>query len=231
MAEVLVQTRLPQQAADWIARAAETAGLSVAGWVRSVLLSVATGTRTDAWVVRPSERVARLHGAPPKPHMTLQLLSRGPALSVFTILHPPTHPHAGEPWSEHWFKDNNDLFTNQHERALVLRGSPSRWSIIHSLFDSGAQRVELALEALLDSDGPGSSHAPWLCEHGSSDVLELAAEPPRVQWCMECGCARRETVEDDGYEWGSWEKPAALGRSGVALASERGEHADDRGAP
>jgi hypothetical protein len=60
-----------------------------------------------------------------------------------------THTHAGEPWSEHYFKDS-DLFKAQRQRVLVLRGSTEPWRILSLVFDSSAQRVELLAEPVTE---------------------------------------------------------------------------------
>lgn len=57
------------------------------------------------------------------------------------------------------------------------------------------------------------SYKPWLCRHDKPlDVLELNSDAPRIEWCMECGSMRKETLGDDGWESGEWEQPSALKR-------------------
>jgi hypothetical protein len=65
------------------------------------------------------------------------------------------------------------------------------------------------------------AYEPWRCKHDKPlDVLQLVEESPRVEWCMECGCARKEELAEPAtatdwqprYAWGEWMRPASLGR-------------------
>lgn len=146
MPEQLIQTRVPQPVGEWVSKAAEEEGISVAAWMRRAVMGIAAGTRVDAWLARPGENLAGFHYSPPRPYVALQLLKRGDAgRCLFVVLHSPTHSHAGQPWSEHWFKDS-ELFKAQQERVLVLRGSPVPWRMLSSMFDSSAQHVLVLAE-------------------------------------------------------------------------------------
>jgi hypothetical protein len=146
MAELLLQTRVPQSVGKWVAKVAEAEGISLAAWLRRSVMAAAGGKRVDAWLARPREDIVTFHHSAPRVHMTLQLLERAPSgQCLFALLHPPTHGHAGEPWSEHYFTDS-EVFKSQHERVLVLRGSPMAWRIASSMFDTATQRVELWCE-------------------------------------------------------------------------------------
>jgi len=146
MTELLVQTRLPKPIGEWVLRVAAAEGVSTAAWLRRAVMGIAEGTRIEAWFARPGESLDSFHYSAPRVHVTLQLLERGAGgRCLFSPMHPPTHSHAGQPWSEAWFKDS-DLFRAQQQRVLVLRGSPVPWRILSSMFDSSEQRLLLLAE-------------------------------------------------------------------------------------
>lgn len=147
--EVLVQTRLPPDVAEWLAAEAEREGLSLAAWLRRLVYRERSVARVGAWVAGREDAWRRAleppAGAPPF------LLRRRWELSgtelVFTLCdwtdEEPLAPVLLEQVQDAEWLRRPETF------RFVLRGSSRPWEIVRTLEvrPGGPLEIVLRLEA------------------------------------------------------------------------------------
>ena len=143
---MLLQTRVPRQIGLWIANQATFEGLSVASWLRRLVLQEVHRMHTQAWVVSHDEDpVTYQQIANP----ALYILERKGDLSAtevaFWLLHGPSHEQPGKPVTPAWLVDV-EWYKSPAGKRFVLEGSADRWRIMRTMHDHTAGRIELVLQ-------------------------------------------------------------------------------------
>ena len=146
MSDLLIQTRVPEEIGRWAMQKAANEGLSMAAWLRRLLISEANRRRTEDGVVPKDEaNPGRYLVAPPAPD---HLLERTRDISTnevaFWMLHGSPTEKRAKPVSAEWLGDVN-WNRRPDEYRFLIKGSPRPWVIARIMNDTTAGRMELVL--------------------------------------------------------------------------------------
>jgi len=148
MADVLVQTRVPDRVAKWVARKAEAEGDTIAGWTRRLLIREASTARVKAWIL-PSNKcdpqVVLFQGCPAE-HVLELVRELTPTASVFAVGYGEATDRAGTPIRRQELFLDKPWFRNSSDYRVVLGGSPKPWLIAKAFYNETAERLELTLD-------------------------------------------------------------------------------------
>lgn len=137
--EALVQSRVPHEVAGQVTALAASEGLSVAAWIRRLLIREVTRMRVLAWAV-PGESTPFHPGTAPAATCVLERVGELSAVEV--VFHVLDKSGAPEPLDEvsryGWFKE-------PEKYRFHLDGSPKPWIVVRTLWDSRSGRAELVL--------------------------------------------------------------------------------------
>ncbi|MFZ4734651.1 MAG: hypothetical protein ACOYM9_01820 [Bradymonadia bacterium] len=135
--EALVQTRVPREVAESVAALAATEGLSVAAWLRRMLIKEATKMRIRAWVVQGAETAVNREIAPSCLLEHVRDISATEA--VVHVLNKSGVPETLSEVSRYgWIKEPEKF-------RFYLEGGPAPWTVVRAWWDSRAAREELVL--------------------------------------------------------------------------------------
>ncbi len=141
--EALIQTRVPIAVAEDVAALSAAEGLSVAAWVRRLLIKEVGQVRTPACTSRVGEKP----NLGVNPSWILERVEEMTSTEVkFHMLHGPGHPLLGAPVTPGYLSDI-DWYQHQDDHRFHLQGSPKPWCIVRSMFDARSGRMELVLRS------------------------------------------------------------------------------------
>jgi hypothetical protein len=149
MADVLVQTRIPANAAKWLTRRAALDGDTVAGWLRRLITREASMAHVKAWIepVTHSDPAVLLYQDRVSDYWFELLRELTPTASVFAVGFGEGTDRPGTTIRSEAFFHDKHWFTRTDTYRVVLGGSGAqRWLIAKSLFNESARRLELTLE-------------------------------------------------------------------------------------
>lgn len=141
MNEALIQTRIPMDIAERIAGLTNTEGLSVASWLRRLVMKEVNRMKSDAWFARKTE-IPNTNG-PARCYLE-RVHEFSPTEVEFGLLHGPSHPFPGSPMSQEYLSDFA-WYNQQDEHRFFLRGNPSPWSIARTVYDNTSGRMLIVL--------------------------------------------------------------------------------------
>lgn len=145
MAEILVQTRLPERVAAWVARQADREGDTVAGWLRRLIIREQHGSRIAAWVSHAERAdpgyIMSLGWAP---HYVLAPVRDISATDRVFVLLKPNGTHVGPGGLR-----DTPAFERPAEHKFILNGSPTPWSIVTMMYSDSTKLTEITLRAEL----------------------------------------------------------------------------------
>ena len=149
--DILIQTRLPTGVGDWVARECVAEGISVAAYVRRLVLREHDRASTFAWSC-PVERALEWCWQPPgvPPHY---LLCRSYEFSSAEVAFRMRKPiEEGDP-APATVADLNDeaWYANPGGHRFVLSGSSRPWAIVRTLEVEPGGAVEIVLRMASES--------------------------------------------------------------------------------
>jgi hypothetical protein len=148
MADVLIQTRVPDRVAKWIANRADAEGDTIAGWTRRLFFREATMARVKAWILPLSgcDPQVVLHRGAPANYVLELLRELTPSASVYAVGHGEGTNRAGSPVRGETTLVDLPWFRKPTDHRVVLSGSPRPLRIVKALYNDTAQRLELTLD-------------------------------------------------------------------------------------
>lgn len=137
MADVLVQTLIPPRLAKWLKQSAEREGLSVAAWVRRlIMMQEAQTAHMQAWHRPPTEQVRTLSevwGRPGAPNIMLDRVAAHADGSIEVRVH---SAKSGAPLTGRDLLQANVLAENIEKGGwFALAGSMNAWRVVNSFAD------------------------------------------------------------------------------------------------
>jgi len=154
MPDVLIQTRVPSEVAEWVTHEAEGDADTVAGWLRRRLMREMNGARVRAWVQQKrmgpwlEQELPRffLRDAPAHHYWLHPVHVISATERVFAM-----YSANGKPIPRSSLTDGSvQSFMYPSLHRYVLEGSMNPWAIVTVMFDDAAQRPEITLRALAD---------------------------------------------------------------------------------
>lgn len=140
MADVLTQTRLPSDLAEWLKGEADKEGEAISSYLRRMIFRAAGRAHADAWIRAAGINVRDMHEAGGPPDLDLEIVERVSAMELICTAHSPD----GVPLTELAFRTSG-LFRTDGTRCVVLRGSPYTWQLTASLWETKTRRIELTI--------------------------------------------------------------------------------------
>ena len=148
MKDVLLQTRVPIDYGEWVSKAAEIDGVSVAAWLRRLVMAEAQKMRVEAWVVNHGKEnpIAYVNCAPPPASYFLELDQRfsQERKKTFAMRHGPSHNLPGADVKAEWLS-RLSWFNDFGSVWFLLKGSPNPWSVVETIFDETKSTVLITL--------------------------------------------------------------------------------------
>ena len=149
MPDVLLQTRVPEEVAEWAREAAAHEAEALAAWLRRLLLREHGRRRVDAWVVSERRADPRVHFQHPgHSHYVLEHV-RDVSLtsSVWRLLAGMRHKNAGSPIVRSWWENEEPIFSAPGAFRFLLAGSSFSWRLVGSVYDRTSEFVEVTIVA------------------------------------------------------------------------------------
>jgi len=150
--EVLIQTRVPEDVAGWVAEMAYETGDTAAGWIRRLVMRDYRQSTVEAMVRHKNDcnplpllaHFSATHYLAPTAHITA--LDREFVLVSLEGEPLPRHQITGQAW-----------FREPSEHRFVLEGSPNPWRIVTLVGSAITLHVDLEWTPPVESTGPARS--------------------------------------------------------------------------
>jgi hypothetical protein len=141
--ESLIQTRIPADAGQRVAAIAETEGLSVAAWLRRLVLKEVNKMHIETWVAEKSVTT------PPtwKAEYYLERVHDISATEVeFKLRHGPGSSSPGSSINPNGLR-SIDWFKRPDEHHFFLHGSFKPWLLVRSFYDTTSDGLLIVLRS------------------------------------------------------------------------------------
>jgi hypothetical protein len=140
LTERLVQTRIPGEVAEQVDSLAAGEGLSVAAWLRRLILKEINSMYTEAWTAEKPV-IASQDG--PASYYLKRVKDLSATEVEFALIHGPAHDRRGNV-TPGYLSDVN-WYRNPDDYRFFLSGSPMPWSIVRLMHNTTAEEMLIVL--------------------------------------------------------------------------------------
>jgi hypothetical protein len=187
--DVLMQTRVPEEVADWARESAAREAEAMAAWLRRLLLREHGRRRVEVWVVPERRSDPRVHFQHPgHSHYVLEhLRDLSLTSSSWRLLGGARDAKAAaKPIVRSWWENEEPIFSAPGTYRFLLAGSPFAWRLVGSVYDQTSEYVEITIAA----EGTDAEEEPMSAERENKLLMgRVLGELFRIQRKLDMPCA------------------------------------------